>query len=119
MFLDNDFIPVYSKTDQNPKFSGKRRPIRYKGMYKEDGFRGLYCASDGMILNSDLNGSANILRKAFPDAFNPCQPDFENVEIIRNIERYDILKNQDMQCKGRPCISKARARRIKKVLPLG
>ena len=119
-FLDNDFLPVYSKTDQNPKFSGKRRPIRYKGMYKEDGFRGLYCASDGMILNSDLNGSANILRKAFPDAFNPCQPDFENVEIIRNIERYDILKNQDMQCKkGRPCISKARASRMKKVLPLG
>ena len=48
---------------------------RYKGMYKEGGFRGLYRASDGTIINSDLNGSANILRKAFPDAFKYCQPD--------------------------------------------
>lgn len=69
--------------------------------------------------NSDLNGSANILRKAFPDAFKYCQPDFTNVEIIRNIEQYHILRNQDMQCEGRYCISKARARRMKKVLPLG
>lgn len=118
-FLDNDFIPVYGKTDQDPKFSGKRRPTRRKGMYNEKGFRGLYRASNGTIINSDLNGSANILRKAFPDAFKNCQPDFEHVEIIRNIEQYHILRNQDMQCKTGTCISKSRARRMKKVLPLG
>lgn len=92
---------------------------RYKGMYKEGGFRGLYRASDGTIINSDLNGSANILRKAFQDAFKYCQPDFTNVEIIRSVELYDILRNQDIQCKSSTCISKSRARRIKKVLPLG
>ena len=118
-FLDNDFIPVYGKTDQKPTFSGKRRQTRYKGMYNEKGFRGLYRASDGTIINSDLNGSANILRKAFPDAFKCCQPDFEHVEIIRNVEQYHILRNQDMQCKSGTCISKSRARRMKKVLPLG
>ena len=49
-FLDNDDIPVYSETD-NPKFSGRR--IK----------RGLYRSSDGQLINADVNGSYNILRK--------------------------------------------------------
>ena len=64
-FLDNDPIPVYKEGDNTKHtFSGKRKPTRYKGMYKKDGFRGLYISSDGTIINSDLNGSANILRRA-------------------------------------------------------
>ena len=49
-FLDGDNIPVYGETD-NPKFSGRR--IK----------RGLYRSSDGRLINADVNGSYNILRK--------------------------------------------------------
>ena len=49
-FLDNDNIPVYGETD-NPKFSGRRVK------------RGLYKTSDGRLINADVNGSYNILRK--------------------------------------------------------
>ena len=49
-FLDSDDIPVYGETD-NPKFSGRR--IK----------RGLYRTGDGQLINADVNGSYNILRK--------------------------------------------------------
>jgi putative transposase len=49
-FLDGDNIPVYGEVD-NPKFSGRR--IK----------RGLYRSSDGRLINADVNGSYNILRK--------------------------------------------------------
>ena len=49
-FLDNDDIPVYGEVD-NPKFSGRR--IK----------RGLYRSGDGRLINADVNGSYNILRK--------------------------------------------------------
>ena len=49
-FLDGDNIPVYGEVD-NPKFSGRR--IK----------RGLYRSSDGRLINADVNGSYNIMRK--------------------------------------------------------
>lgn len=49
-FLDNDDIPIYGETE-NPKFSGRRVK------------RGLYKTSDGRLINADVNGSYNILRK--------------------------------------------------------
>ena len=52
-FLDLDDIPVYNA--ENPykgTFSGKRV------------HRGLYRFSDGRIVNADVNGAANILRKS-------------------------------------------------------
>ena len=49
-FLDNDDIPVYGVVE-NPTFSGRR--IK----------RGLYRASDGRLINADVNGAYNILRK--------------------------------------------------------
>jgi putative transposase len=55
-FLDLDPIPNYEK-GKNYSFSGKR--IK----------RGLYRSKDGILINSDLNGSLNILRKEFPNAF--------------------------------------------------
>lgn len=51
--MNLNFLPVYNA--DNPKkyeFSGKR--IK----------RGLYQVSDGRIVNADLNGAANILRKS-------------------------------------------------------
>ena len=50
-------IPVYGKEDEKPSFSGKRVK------------RGLYQSADGTCLNADVNGSGNILRKQYPDAF--------------------------------------------------
>ena len=55
--LDNDFLPVYGNNPENvvPLFSGKR--IR----------RGLYQSKHG-IINADINGALNILRKATGEA---------------------------------------------------
>ncbi|WP_267284066.1 RNA-guided endonuclease InsQ/TnpB family protein [Marinobacter sp. LV10MA510-1] len=55
--LDNDFMPVYGNNPENvvPLFSGKR--IR----------RGLYQSKHG-IINADINGALNILRKATGEA---------------------------------------------------
>ncbi len=52
-----DYIPVYGKDDGKACFSGRR--IR----------RGLYRCHDGLVINADCNGAANIMRKAFPDAW--------------------------------------------------
>jgi putative transposase len=53
-FMGQDPIPVYGKTEKKPMFTGKR--IK----------RGLYKTSTGQLINSDINASYNILRKAFP-----------------------------------------------------
>jgi IS605 OrfB family transposase len=71
--LDNDFLPVHGEKPRNavPIFSGKR--IR----------RGLYKSKHG-IINADINGALNILRKATGEAlgltckgfvFNPIMMD--------------------------------------------
>ena len=57
-FLSLDPIPVYGKTETEPVFTGRR--IK----------RGLYKTSIGQLINSDVNGSYNILRKAIPNAFS-------------------------------------------------
>ena len=52
-FWDRDEIPVFSSESKvNYDFSGKRV------------HRGLYCSKNGMLLNADINGSLNILRKS-------------------------------------------------------
>ena len=52
-FLDYDILPEYkAEHPYNGKFSGKRI------------HRGLYKSSDGILINADLNGAANILRKS-------------------------------------------------------
>ena len=56
-FLDRDELPEYSPERKDVLiFSGKRVK------------RGLYRSANGQTVNADLNGSANILRKSFPDA---------------------------------------------------
>jgi putative transposase len=50
-FLDGDSRPKYGEKPEGWKASGKR--IK----------RGLYRSVDGTVMNADLNGSANILRK--------------------------------------------------------
>lgn len=63
-FLDNDNIPVYGETE-NPRFSGRR--IK----------RGLYQSGNGQLINADVNGSYNILRKGLMNnhsSFNVDNP---------------------------------------------
>ena len=51
--LDFDEIPVYQADSQEKyNFSGRRI------------YRGLYRSKEGKILNADINGAANILRKS-------------------------------------------------------
>ena len=50
-FLDGDSLPTYGEKPPEWKASGKR--IK----------RGLYRSADGIVINADLNGAANILRK--------------------------------------------------------
>lgn len=59
-FLDGDDIPVYSEVE-NPKFSGRR--IK----------RGLYKSGNGQLINADVNGSYNILRKGLANNHQPLQ----------------------------------------------
>jgi len=84
-FPDNDFMPVY-KPDNEEKysFSGKRGPTAYKGMKKKNGFRGIYRTKDGTDINADLNGSANIGRKAFPELFLAGTVCFDNVKVFKH-----------------------------------
>lgn len=54
--LDLDDMPVYQPGDETKyEFSGCRR------------YRGLYMSKEGMLLNADINGSVNILRKYFKE----------------------------------------------------
>lgn len=61
-FLDGDDIPVYGETE-NPQFSGRR--IK----------RGLYKTCKGRLINADVNGSYNILRKGLMNNHLPFNVD--------------------------------------------
>ncbi|NEO52192.1 MAG: IS200/IS605 family element transposase accessory protein TnpB [Okeania sp. SIO3B5] len=54
--LDGDDLPKYGES--KPKFSGKRVT------------RGLYKTRENKLLNADVNGSFNILKKVIPDVFD-------------------------------------------------
>lgn len=56
-FLDNDDVPTF-ETGKDATFSGKR--IK----------RGMYQSSNGTLINADVNGAYNIIRKAIPKIFN-------------------------------------------------
>ncbi len=57
-FLNLDPLPVYGEETGKPIFTGKR--IK----------RGLYKTDQGFLVQADVIGSYNILRKAFPNVFN-------------------------------------------------
>lgn len=61
-FLDNDNIPVYGEVE-DPKFSGRR--IK----------RGLYRTGTGQLINADVNGSYNILKKGLMNNHQPLPVD--------------------------------------------
>ena len=70
-FLDSDDIPVYAEGDGTKHhFSGKRIQ------------RGLYRSSDGTVLNAEINGAANILRKAGYDTSSVILTNLLNPEVF-------------------------------------
>ena len=88
--LDMDDIPTYKK-GENKKyaFSGKRI------------HRGLYRSKNGTLLNADINGAANILRKEYPSAFDGIK-DFTYLCVTTiSIGYKDLYKNANA-CAGRP-----------------
>ncbi|MCV3216168.1 hypothetical protein OGM63_22090 [Plectonema radiosum NIES-515] len=58
MTHDNDKIPVYSRVNFVRLFSGSR--IK----------RGLYRTAKKQLINADINGSMNIIRKVIPHVFD-------------------------------------------------
>lgn len=61
-YLDNDNIPMYKENDDTDYiFSGKR--IK----------RGIYNSKNGKIINADLNGALNILKKAGIKLIEPLE----------------------------------------------
>ena len=55
--MDLDHVPDYGETVPEGTFSGKRTK------------RGLYITKEGHLMNADVNGAANVIRKEYPDAF--------------------------------------------------
>lgn len=89
-FLELDDIPKYGSKPHNWKPSG----IRVK--------RGLYRSKSGLI-NADVNGSYNILRKEFPDAFSQgikgcvVQPRLVNVPGYKHKPRFCRIAWESLQ----------------------
>ncbi|WP_013320715.1 RNA-guided endonuclease InsQ/TnpB family protein [Gloeothece verrucosa] len=76
-FLDNDLVPRHGEKPSQYKFSGKR--IK----------RGLYRTKNGLLINSDCNGSANILKKVM------TQLNLDLAKVTRGAlalpKRYDLF----------------------------
>ena len=71
--IDKDPIPVYKEGDRPEyHFSGKRIS------------RGQYESKEGTILNADVNGAGNIIRKVYPNAFDTVSDfSYTNKTVIR------------------------------------
>ena len=77
-FFDMDDIPTYSEKGIVPTFSGRRIQ------------RGLYRTSTGRLVNADVNGASNILRKEFPHAFDQVA----SFQYLLNPEILSIYKKE-------------------------
>lgn len=69
-FLDHDEIPNYG-SKHSVVFSGKR--IK----------RGLYQTQDKLLINADINGSYNIIRKEFPKSFEGLEGVAVHPRVVR------------------------------------
>lgn len=77
-FLDMDDIPTYQDGNNlTYTFSGKRM------------HRGLYRSKNGDVINADINGACNIIRKEFPGAF-------KGKDITYLYQTTGVIKYQDL-----------------------
>ncbi len=94
-FLDRDEMPVYDKNStEKYKFSGRRIE------------RGLYRASDRRLINADVNGSYNIIRKVAPKAFEPRVVE-DGKEMLTSLVvhpvRFVVTPSRNQKEKSRAC----------------
>lgn len=102
-FLSGDEIPVYNGRPLD-EVSFKGRRVK----------RGLYRSGTGVCINADLNGSANILRKAYPDAFKAgVMPDFTDTVIIRHPDYESAAQLRKKQAELNSGISHSKAKRLR------
>ena len=80
--LDLDPIPTYGDKDI-PAFSGERV------------HRGLYRSKNKILLNADVNGASNIIRKRYPEAFKDSDMTWLYETIIR-IHRDELIKTKNI-----------------------
>jgi putative transposase len=73
-FLDSDRIPVYGDAVRDDAFSGCRI------------HRGLYKSKDGILINADINGAANILRKWGADTSTVLLSNLQRPAVIRQLD---------------------------------
>ena len=79
MHQKNDYIPTYGVDDEKFNSSGKR--IK----------RGLYRTSKGYIINADVNGSLNIMRKYFECNHDVSEMKPVDMGLVVNPERIKLL----------------------------
>ena len=94
--VDGDMLPVYGEIQEEPVFSG----IRVK--------RGLYRTRDGKMLNADINGAGNIIRKAYPYAFEGQELSYlwKTTNVINFADFYRFRKTKSKKKKiHRPGVS--------------
>ena len=88
--LDMDDIPTYKKGENKRyTFSGKRI------------HRGLYRSKNGTLLNADINGAANIIRKEYQNAFDGIKNFTYLCVTTISIGYKDLYKNAKA-CADRP-----------------
>jgi putative transposase len=103
-FLDQDALPVYDpKREEKPKFSGKRIE------------RGLYRAKDGRLINADVNGSLNIIRKVAPNVFETEGVEDGKARFSHALVVHPVRK---VVVPSRNQIGKSRANAIKRSISL-
>jgi putative transposase len=60
----------------------------------------LYRTKDGYVLNADVNGAANIIRKVYPDAFKDVEDFSYQLETTEAVGYRDICKALPAQGKA-------------------
>ena len=118
--LGLDDIPTYGKENgRRYEFSGKR--VR----------RGLYRTKDGTVLNADINGAANTIRKEYPDAYRDITDFsflFKTTEVVSCRDIYKIRpaaekkdtgrrRRPGRKSRGRHFMRAARRRELKEAFP--
>ena len=80
--LDKDDIPTYVKgAENNYTFSGNR--IK----------RGLYRSKEGFLINADINGACNVIRKQFPYAFDQMTKPEDFAYLMNTVH---VITRQDL-----------------------
>ena len=78
-YPDLDEIPVYTK--------GSGAAYTFSGKRNVHGSNRLYRCRNGKIVNADLNGSANIGRKAFPELYRcDVKRTLEDIRVFWTVE---------------------------------